>query len=299
MMVACVFLNCRFLVTILVLAMGLGSAFAQPPDPMERVNCLDAERQIVRRSRADQCDGRMVSDAEAARIQKQRQAYIANALEDSKNPSIVGKRLAGLGAGLVVDFQGTVLTNAHIVKGCSDLALSSPNGMVSRAELIAIQPSRDLALLKGDVQPVSVAEFALQAATDGMDVFIIGYPNQGLPPLIPLLTEGALSQRFDHPGGALSFEAPVRPGNSGGPVLNAAGQVIGVVFAAVDTSTIYQEQGRVIRDHGIAIPNAMVRTFLTAQGVAADFKPANPAKLEPHRLLEAARDYLVRVECWK
>ncbi|WPL17734.1 putative periplasmic serine endoprotease DegP-like precursor [Thiorhodovibrio winogradskyi] len=281
----------------LVLVFNAGVVQAQSPRGTELVNCLDPQRQIVRRARADQCEGRVVSNAEAARIREQRRAYIAESMEEAKESSVIGKRLAGVGAGFFVDFQGAIITNAHVVKDCSDLAISSPNGTVSRVKLVAAQPNRDLALLKGELQPAAVAEFASNADPAGAGVFIVGYPNQGLPPLIPLLTEGTLRPSANT-SGPLPFNAAVRPGNSGGPALNAAGQVVGVVFAAADTSKIYQESGRIVRDQGVAIPNSAVRAFLSAHGVTADFKPASSNRLEPHRLLESAREYVVRVECW-
>ncbi|WP_201220805.1 S1 family peptidase [Halochromatium roseum] len=270
---------------------------------MDLVNCLDQERQIVRRSRADQCSGRVVSDAEAKRVRQQRRAYIAESLEAESDATIIGKRLTSIGAGFFVDRRGSIVTNAHVVKGCSELAITSPNGSMSRVKLVATQPSRDLALLSSDLKPTTVAEIARKPDLAGSELFIVGYPNQGLPPLIPLLTEGMLtdgmpSQASGRGRSPLSFKAALRPGNSGGPVLNRAGQVIGVVFAAVDTSTIYKEQGRIIRDRGVAIPSPMLGEFLASQGVSADFKPASTQRYESDRLLKAAKDYVIRVECW-
>ncbi|MBK1617402.1 hypothetical protein CKO42_02810 [Lamprobacter modestohalophilus] len=281
----------------------ISTARAQTRGAMDLVNCLDQERQIVRRSRADQCDGRVVSDAEAERVRQQRRAYIAESLEGASDATIIGKRLTSIGAGFFVDRRGSIVTNAHVVKGCSELAITSPNGRMSRVKLVATQPSRDLALLSSDLKPTTVAEIAQKPDLAGSEVFIVGYPNQGLPPLIPLLTEGMLAEGLfsQVPGrgrSPLSFKAPLRPGNSGGPVLNRAGQVVGVVFAAVDTSKIYKEQGRIIRDRGVAIPTPMVGEFLARQGVTADFKPASAQRFGPDRLLEAAKDYVVRVECW-
>jgi hypothetical protein len=81
-------------------------------------------------------------------------------------------------------------------------------------------------------------------------------------------------------------------------VLNPAGQVVGVVFAAVDTSQVYQERGLIIRDRGVAIPSAMVGEFLAGYGLSATFKPEARRRLGLKRLLRAARQYVVRVECW-
>ncbi|AFL76089.1 S1 family peptidase [Thiocystis violascens] len=270
----------------------------QPASASALVNCHDEARGMVSRIRADNCQGRQVTDAEAAAIRDRRRSYVKESFDANLNPTVPGKRLASIGAGFFVDTEGALLTNAHVVKDCGALVVSRPGGEMRPARLIAAEPGIDLALIKTDFRPQRGAVFAPPDALLPTRVSIIGYPNQGLAPLRPLLTAGGISAPNLQTAASrpISIHANVRPGNSGGPALDGAGRVVGVVFAAVDTPAVYKNTGRVVRDVGVAIPNRLSLSFLERSGVSPTTTGVTAKR---DNLLKEANQFVARVECWR
>jgi S1-C subfamily serine protease len=273
---------------------------AQPPQAAAAVNCYDEAREMVTRTRPESCQGRQVSDDEAAAIRDRRHSYIKGSLEASQNPIILGKRLMSVGAGFFVNPEGTLLTNAHVVKDCATLIVSRAGGEMYPARLIATEPGVDLALIGTSFHPERSAVFAAADAPLPADVSIIGYPNQGLPPIRPLLTPGTIApspiETATPTPRPIAIKADVRPGNSGGPALDESGRVVGVVFAAVDTPAVFKNTGKVVRDVGVAIPNSLSLSFLARNGITPTMAEAT-AKTD--HLLDNASLFVARVECWR
>ena len=96
----------------------------------------------------------------------------------------------------------------------------------------------------------------------------------------------------------LQITAPVQRGNSGGPLLDGAGNVIGVVVSKLDAVRAAKLTGDIPQNVNFAIKGALVRGFLDIHGVAYRRRPSD-AKLAPERLAELARGFTVAVHCWK
>jgi serine protease Do len=146
-------------------------------------------------------------------------------------PAVV--RLKGLGksgSGFFVTEKGVIATNAHFARGEGSLLAILPGGQQLAANIIHIDPDRDIALVKveGDEFPY----LSLGAATNvrqGETVIAIGNPGDAMPFAV---TKGIVSAvgKFSAagPGIWIQTDATINPGNSGGPLLNAHGQVIGI-----------------------------------------------------------------------
>jgi S1-C subfamily serine protease len=132
-----------------------------------------------------------------------------------------------------------VMTNAHVVAGTDTLeVVTSAGGRGYDATLVYIDPVMDLAVLKVPDLPVRPLTFAAEA-DQGENAAVLGYPeNGGLKTTPARVGEQVVASGRDIYGDGivvreiLSLRADVRPGNSGGPVVNREGEVIGVVFAA-------------------------------------------------------------------
>lgn len=234
------------------------------------------------------------TDAERARIE-----YIQKALK-GEPPAVPGRRVIGNGTGFFVAL-GRVLTNHHVVERCSALTIRGTDGKTVTAQIVADEKPRDLALLSTSAVALAVASFRPTASTHtGEAVATIGYPDQGLPRIEPFLTVGtmAAADRADGPSRFL-IRADVRPGNSGGPVLDERGQVVGVVNAKIDTVRVYQRTGQTIDNVGFAIATDPVLEFLTRNGVKPSRAEATAILGIGEDLLAKAKQFTVRVVCWQ
>jgi serine protease Do len=203
----------------------------------------------------------------------------------------------GHGTGFFVTNDGHIITNHHVIEKCKGaIWADSTDGRAGKIHVIDTDKRNDLALLKASFQPRATAVFlAPVRAKKGEDVIVIGYGTHKLAPIKPHITKGAFE--ITNPAGTrFRMDAAVRPGNSGGPVLDASGHVIGVVFAQVNTVTTYKSTGKLILDKGFAITNAMVFRLLEKNGVAYARNTAGP-KFSAETIFDAAKPFITRISC--
>ena len=202
------------------------------------------------------------------------------------------------GSGFRVSARGHVLTNAHVVRGCTEVRI--PSGGV--VEIMAREGSSDLALLRAPAGTArAVAKFRQgRGIRPGASVVVMGYPLRGLLASGANVSTGAVSA-LAGPGDdrrLIQITAPVQPGNSGGPVLDAAGNVVGVVVAKLDAIRIARSTGDIPQNVNFAVSAGTARAFLDGEGVPYETAPSDNA-LEPVEVAAAARKFTVLVECWK
>ncbi len=262
-------------------------------------NCYDAAADLVRSAPAGQCAGTVISEDEAARIRQRRVNRIRQAMQVPPSPFPVSPtmRMKSVGTGFFVTRDGILITNDHVVAGCTALTAETSAGLSVPAKDIGHDRSDDLALLKIEQSVPVAAIFRDNDVEEGERVAAIGYPDQGMVSLRPVLAEGALTTARQAQGHQLAFHADVRPGNSGGPLLDGGGLVIGVVFAKIDTVKTYQATGRVVRDVGFAISNQAVARFLRGYHIARATLPPGPG-LSMAEVLARSSPFVVRIECW-
>ncbi len=143
--------------------------------------------------------------------------------------------LDGLGAGTIVKDDGTILTALHVVKGAARILIQFDDGSTTRGFLQNIDPAHDIAVLSVEEPPPLVIPAVLGGGVRvGDPVYALGHPL-GLGGSFSGGIVSATGRSIRAPGGDLTdliqFDAAVNPGNSGGPLLNRAGQVVGVVTA--------------------------------------------------------------------
>lgn len=235
-----------------------------------------------------------VSDAERARVE-----YIQKALKGEASP-FPGRHVIGSGTGFFVA-PHRVLTNNHVVERCEAFTIRGADGKTVVADVIAKEKSRDLALINTRADTAAIADFRTASATyAGEAVATIGYPDQGLPRIEPFLTVGimAAADRGDGPS-RLAIRADVRPGNSGGPLLDEHGHVIGVINAKINTVSVYQRTGQTIDNVGFAIAIGPTIDFLKRNGIEPVQAQDAPSLGMGESLLAKAKLFTVRVTCWQ
>lgn len=172
------------------------------------------------------------------------------------------------GSGFAIG-RDLIVTNAHVVEGHGNIIVSSYSGKRYAASVAVIDIDFDIALLKVEDADFPYLGFAdSDSLTIGEDVYAIGAPES----MAYTLTKGVLSAKGRIIGGYeyLQVDTALNPGNSGGPLLSAEGNVIGV-----NTMKLAGSEGI-----GLAIPSNVVRGFLESNGVEVS-EPGNGASATP------------------
>ncbi|WP_045233949.1 S1C family serine protease [Deinococcus pimensis] len=137
-----------------------------------------------------------------------------------------------IGTGFFIDSKGTLLTAYHVIEGAKFLNVTTVSRQRFRAEVVGFDAARDVAVLKANVRgTVPYLQLAERSPRIGERVLAVGnsrgqflQPRRGR-----LLRLGAEAARADFPQGTLEMNAPLAPGDSGGPIVDSAGRAIGVV----------------------------------------------------------------------
>ena len=148
------------------------------------------------------------------------------------------------GSGVVIVDKGVILTSLHVVSGASRVRVQFEDGMEADADIISRQPDMDLAILQAKQIPDDLRAATLRSAkqlTEGEHVTAVGFPF-GIGPSVSHGVISGLKRQYRSPdnqrvlSNLIQFDAAANPGSSGGPLVNAQGEVIGSVTAILATS---------------------------------------------------------------
>ncbi|MEO8539395.1 MAG: trypsin-like peptidase domain-containing protein [bacterium] len=144
----------------------------------------------------------------------------------------------GLGTGVVINQDGSILTAFHVVGNAKTISVIFADGTRSKAQIATSEPDNDLAVLSADTLPEVIVPAVLAGSGGirvGDEAFAAGNPLGLVASLSAGVISGLNREITTETGGKLSgliqFDAAVNPGSSGGPLLNRAGQVVGIVTA--------------------------------------------------------------------
>lgn len=188
------------------------------------------------------------------------------------------------GTGFFISSEGYVITNAHVVGNCSTLSASAFAVPPANAQLVAKDTANDLALLK--IAGKAPAHAALRSAVrTGEDIAAFGYPLYGLLASAGNFTAGNVSALAGVGDDTryIQISAPVQPGNSGGPVLDQYGNVVGVVESKLNVLKVAGAIDDIPQNVNFAIKSSVLISFLQSSGVETEIgnieKPLSPADL--------------------
>lgn len=264
------------------------------------VACLDVDRQIVAHKPLAACEGKVVGEAEAKAVRDRRIKRMRTMR--AERPSVVpGRVIIGRGTGFFVSDAGHILTNWHVVDGCEAVSAQPVDRPAKVVTVLASDKSLDLALLGSVFAGTGSARFRAPGGVSvGERIAIVGYPLHGRSTIKPIYRIGSVIEpalRVSPVYRRYQVRIDVRRGNSGGPVIDATGLVVGVISAKVNTPVAYRTTGRLIRDVGVAIDPGSVRDFLQQNEV-----PFRAAEARASRSADAvfaeARGYIAQLTCW-
>jgi uncharacterized protein len=200
------------------------------------------------------------------------------------------------GSAFFVSKDGKALTNAHVVQQCQQISVNT-DGHSHDARVLARDDKNDLALLATDLHPLQTANWRLQVR-QGEDIVVYGFPLTGALASSGNVTTGnvtALAGIADD-SRFLQISAPVQPGNSGGPLLDRNGTVVGVIVSKLNALSVASVTGDIPQNVNFAIKASVAAAFLDAQRVT-HAESAGAGALSTPDLAERARSFTVQVVC--
>lgn len=204
------------------------------------------------------------------------------------------------GTGILVTADGVVLTNSHVVPNCRNIRVTpGEGGEAQAASVLARNATDDLALLKSTLTGREPARFREdKPLRSGDEVVVVGFPLSSLLSREPNVTAGVVSALAGIRGDKRHYQitAPVQKGNSGGPLADASGNIIGIVASKLNAMKIAGQTGDLPQNVNFAIKSELARSFMTQNGVAYKTAPAGPP-MSAADIGERLRKVTVFVEC--
>ena len=204
------------------------------------------------------------------------------------------------GSGIVVDAQGHVLTNNHVAANCPDVRVAGAGGAGGPASIVAADAANDLLLLKVERRWPAWARFRdSRGLRPGEPVVVTGFPLTSIVSSEMAVTTGSVTATAGFQGDTrqLLFSAPIQSGNSGGPVLDEGGRVVGIATGALNNAAI-ATLGAIAENANYAVKSDTAREFLDANHVSVE-QGASRGGLSAPAIGDLARKFTVRVECWR
>jgi serine protease Do len=225
---------------------------------------------------------------------------------NSKNTKSTPKKKASVavkssGTGFYISNDGHVLTNFHVIQACKSQSIRTPSGSSAPATVITKDNRDDLALLKTTKKPRSVAIFRAGASPRiGERVVVYGFPLTNILASSGNLVTGNLSALAGVGNDPRHYQitAPIQPGNSGGPLLDESGRVIGVIVSKLNAARVAKAIGDIPQNVNFAIKGSTALGFVEAGGVEPIFQ-IKKDKQSPAVIAQKAQEFTVQVLCQK
>jgi len=273
--------------------------------PAENAGCrfdfrmvLSDGREIINRG-MDVCAEKVV--AMQSPLGRPPEAAVSPSPTPGAPPPTTGRGRASTGTGFVVA-RDRVLTNHHVIDSCNAITVHTANGRTLPATMPArVDVQRDLALLSVPNDPGPILAFRGNPVRRGESVVTYGFPLAGLLAAGPTLTTGEVSALAGLANNEQHFQisAPVQQGNSGGPLLDRQGNVLGVIVSKLNAQRIAQRTGDIPQNVNFAVKGTEALGFLRRAGVEPTLRESAPTELSAAEVGERAHPSTVFIRCEK
>jgi S1-C subfamily serine protease len=203
------------------------------------------------------------------------------------------------GTGFVVSPNGHIVTNNHVISGCGEIRGNLTGDAPATLRVVSADESNDLALLQGPAasfkEYVRIRDHTIRS---GDSVVAIGFPYHGLLTSDFTVTTGIVSSLSGilNDSRFLQITAAVQPGNSGGPLLDTSGQIVGVVSGKLDAIKFARATGNIPENINFAIKTGALRDFLD-NSVVPYQTAESKADLKTPEIASNARAYTLLITC--
>jgi TPR repeat protein len=244
-----------------------------------------------------------MSPEQVVEAQKLAKEFVARkeSVASSDTPVVVAsvpEQSKALGTAFFIDNGGYLVTAHHVIEGAKRIKIKTAAGMLAATVLFG-DAATDIAILKVDGDDFSALALAASSAVKtGDKICTIGYPNIQMQGQEPKYTEGVISS-LSGPGNNpryFQISTAVQPGNSGGPLVNEQGQVVGVVTARLSDAAAISETGAIPQNVNYAVKSAFVLPFV--ENIPEIKQAAKPAFKDRAEIIEQMKKATVLVRCY-
>ncbi len=226
--------------------------------------------------------------------------------EPSPQPPEEPRPRSGTGSGFFVSRMGYVITNAHVVRSCDKVTVGDNANKQVSAEVVSTDRGKDLALLK--LPPLEMASAIQKLGSKGLlrsddvrlgeSVLVAGYPFGDAFSNTIKVTAGIVSatRGAGDDSGQFQLDAAVQPGNSGGPIYDSSGNIVGAVISRLDKLKVAKAIGSMPENVNFGIKASTVRRFLVSSGLPSR-KSGRTKEKSTEQLAEIAQNQTLMVMC--
>ena len=226
------------------------------------------------------------------------QQYLASAETEAKGKPDLGQASqaprGGSGTGFLISGDGLIVTNHHVIDGANTIEVYQGN-TIYRASIVAEDAANDVAILKTDMKGRPLSLTSARVSMRGDEVLTLGYPLSTLAGESQKATFGRINATVGLRDDAryLQIDVPIQPGNSGGPLLNKRGEVIGIVSASLDDEATFARTGAVPQVVNYAVKSDYISVLIPAD---AQLPPASQQpETEFNTLVGMVENSVVRI----
>jgi len=201
------------------------------------------------------------------------------------------------GTGFFINRSGNVVSNNHVIDSCSSVKLHY-KGDAKPVKVLATDRTNDLSLMKSDFVPDDVFAIAKKDAGLLEDIYVAGYPFGKVVSSSVKVTKGVVSALtgIGNNYSNIQIDAALQPGNSGGPIINKKGNVVGVAVAKLDYKKVIKDFGAIPEGTNFGIKSSTVQQFIKANNVNS--VSTNFMDMSTKDIGEKIQKATVYLDCW-
>ena len=201
------------------------------------------------------------------------------------------------GTGFFISKNGHIVSNFHVIEGCSEIYLQY-SGQRIRTALVATDKVNDLALLNAEIQPRYVFGVDPLNVYPLQEIVVAGFPFGERISSSIKFTKGVVSALtgIGNNYSEMQIDAALQPGNSGGPIIDEFGNVIGVAVSKLDMKLILEDYGVIPENTNFGIKATVLRNLLDANRIT--YLTANKKQISSRKLSKQVTDGTVFLSCW-